>query len=39
MLFRCFPRIESAEVFALAGLGIYFARIETIFTRFQFSNH
>ena len=28
VLFRCFPRIESAVVFPLAGLRIYFARIE-----------
>lgn len=30
---------ECSEVPALAGLGIFLARIEAIFTRFQFANH
>jgi hypothetical protein len=39
VLFRRFPRVEGAEVFPLAGLRIYFARIEPVFTGLQFSNH
>jgi hypothetical protein len=39
MLFCAFPRIEGAEVFPLARLWIYFARIETVLTGLQFSNH
>ena len=39
VLLGAFPRIEGAEVFPLAGLRIYFARIEPVLTGLQFSNH
>src|SRR6266498_307987 len=39
VLFCPFPRVKGAEVFPLAGLRIYLARIETVLTGLQFSNH
>ncbi len=39
VLFRPFPRVEGAEVLPLAGLRIYFARIEPVLAGLQLSNH
>ena len=39
VLFRRFSRAERTQIFALAGLRVYFSRIKTIFAVFQFSDH
>jgi hypothetical protein len=31
--------LEGSEISALAGLGIFLPGVESIFTRFEFSNH
>src|SRR6266487_2016873 len=39
VLLSGFARVERAEVSALPCLRIFLARIETVLSRFQFSNH
>jgi hypothetical protein len=36
---RGLPRAKGAQIFAFAGLGVRFARIETVVPTFQFANH
>jgi hypothetical protein len=39
VLFGFSSSIESPEVFSFARLGVFLTRIETVFSRFQFSDH
>lgn len=39
MLLRRLTRVESAEVAPLSSLRIFLSRVQTILTRFEFSNH
>ena len=39
MLLRFLHRAERAQIFALARLGIFLARIESVFARFEFADH
>ena len=39
MLLRLFALIECAQIAAFPALGIFLARVESILTRFQFSDH
>jgi hypothetical protein len=39
VLSRRSKRLECAKIPSLSGLGIFFARVKTIFAGFEFSNH
>jgi hypothetical protein len=39
VLFGGFAIVESAEIAALAGIGIDFSRIEAVLARFEFADH